>query len=120
MKKIEDLVGKTFNFYGVNCNCFKLNGTVWEAIEDEEDGWRSSLDSVVESTDNLIFPQKRLARVTLEGCTDNDSGHKFCDNTFEGWQLKDVKDGHIWLRFGTDHCDYWYPYFVFDYQPKEA
>ena len=107
----DDTVGKTFKFYGVNCNCFKLNTMVWEAIEEPEDGYRSYLDSVERADCTLVFPQRAFARVRVE---DADDGY------FNGWQFVDEEDGHVWLRFGTDNYDDWYPYFVFDYRPKAS
>ena len=111
MKTFEEMVGKTFKFYGVNCNCFKLNTIVWEAIEDESDGYRSYLDSVVRINNTLVFSSREFARVRVE---EDDNRY------FDGYQLVDEKDNHVWLRFGTDYCDDYYPCFVFEYQPKKA
>ncbi len=106
--KFEDVVGKTFDFYGVNCNCFKLGFKVWEALEDPDDGWRSYMDSVVSNFNTLVFSTAPLARVKVEE-----------DEDLEGYKLVELKDGHVWLRFGTDHSDHWYPMFTFEYHPKE-
>jgi len=111
MKTFEEMVGKTFKFYGVHCNCFKLNTLVWEAIENPDDGYRSYLDSVIRIGQKLVFSSREFARVRVE---EADNGY------FRGWQLVDEKDNHVWLRFGTDDYDDYYPYFVFDYQPKKA
>ena len=38
--------GKVYRFYGVDNNCFKLDNSVLEAVEDESDGYRSYLATV--------------------------------------------------------------------------
>lgn len=111
MKTFEDLVGQTVSFFGVNCNCFKLGNQVFEAIEDEDNGYRSYLQSVEVAQGNIVFPQHKLARVRVE---------EFCDGYFDGYRLVGVTDGHEWLRFGTDNIDDYYPGFIFYYQPKQA
>ena len=109
---LDDLVGKTVSFYGVDNLYFKLGRTIFKAVEDEEDGYRSSLGSIeVENNEtvSLIFFKTPIARVLIEKE----------DGVFEGFNLRDVKDtSHIWLRVGTDDTDDYYPSFVFDYTPK--
>jgi hypothetical protein len=107
------LVGKEFKFYGVDNCCMKLGNQVFEAVEDESDGYRSYLGSIevidLKST-NLIFPRYSFANVRVE----EDWG-----DVFQGYILRDVLDGHEWLRFGTDYCDDYYPVFRFQYQAKK-
>jgi len=107
----DELEGKEFKFYGVDNNSFKLDRKVWLAVEDEDDGYRSYLDSieVLDSKDGIFF-RKSLAKVRIY----RDQGPYF-----EGFMLIDVEDGHCWLRVGTDNADDYYPYFVFQYQPKK-
>ena len=110
MKTFDEMVGQQFKFYGVYCNCFKLDKLVYEAVEDEDDGYRSCLNEVVlVDKGSMIFQRRMLARVVVGEADHGD---------FEGWQLIDAKDGHVWLRFGTDHVDDYYPMFTFEYQPK--
>ena len=106
---MDDLLGKKFGFYGVDNNCFKLDRKVYEAIEDESDGYRSYLDSIEVVDKDGIFFDKPLAFVEVKY---SEWGY------FEGYWLEDVEDGHVWLRVGTDNADDYYPMFVFDYQPK--
>jgi len=103
------LVGREFNFFGVCSNEFKLNSVVWEAQEDESDGYRSYLGSVVAKESSGIFFQRRLARVVVQ---------EYVHGDCEGFSLVDTRDGHVWLVFGTDRSDDYYPFFVFDYRPK--
>ncbi len=101
----DDLIGKKMKFYGVDNNCFKLGNQVFEAVEDEDDGYRSYLDSVqLLDTDRLIFFDRPLDTVQVV-----DQGD---------WFILLGKDDHVWLRFGTDYADDYYPMFVFEYTPK--
>ena len=110
--KFEDTIGKTFKFYGVYNECFKLDNLVFEAIKDPADGYRSYLDAVlVTYDDELILFNRSIAVVQVVDVT---------DTLFDGYELVDVEDGHVWLRFGTDDTDDYYPCFIFDYTPKES
>jgi myo-inositol-hexaphosphate 3-phosphohydrolase len=107
--KFEELIGKELKFYGVDGNTFKLENTVFEALENEDDGYRSYLKSVeVKDPSGLIFFRRSIAKVRME------TG----EGDFDGFRLVDVKNGHTWLRLGTDRGDCYYPHFVFEYTPK--
>lgn len=112
----ESLIGKEHKFYGVDNYCFKLGNRIFEAVEDESDGYRSYLGSVELIGDpkgfGLIFPRYSFARVRLE------ESYSGCD--FEGYQIVDLDDGHVWLRFGTEHAWDYYPVFVYAYSAKPA
>jgi len=108
---IDDMFGKEFAFYGVCNNEFKLDNTVYEALEDESDGYRSYLDTVIVKQSDGIFSAQPLARVRLE--TEDGDCSDVC-------KLIDVSDGHVWLCFGTGDYDDYYPYFIFDYEPKSV
>ena len=108
------LNGKEFWFYGVDGYRFKLARPgflqrVYEAIEDESDGYRSYLKTVmvVEDTSDIFF-KLPLGLVRLEPDFQTD-----CD----GWLLRDVHRDHIWLRFGTNRYDSYYPTFYFTFTP---
>ena len=106
---MEFKIGLEADFYGVDNNSFKLDNCVFEAVEDENDGYRSCMDEVrmKDDTNGLIFFQTPLARVRVEDRTDGVHG------TFNGYDLVDVNDGFVWLTFGTDNCDDYYPTFIF-------
>ncbi len=103
-------VGREFDFYGVDSNMFKLNDQVFEALEDEGDGYRSYLETikVVTPHDGIFFDQP-ITRVRCRKCTDED---------FDGWVLLDATDDHQWLKVGTDNSDDYYPHFTFQYNVK--
>lgn len=107
----NELVGTEQNFYGVCDTHFKLGNVVWNAIEDENDGYRSYLDSIEETKPaGLVFTQTPLARVKIE---------KYDISTADGFRLIDIADGHKWLEVGTENTDDYYPWFSFVYAPKE-
>lgn len=107
----EELVGEeSFLFYGAENGHFKLDEVVWEAREDENDGYRSMLDCVVaiRGAQKHIFFREPLAIVTIRRAE---------ESIHEGYELIDEED-HIWLRFGTDRSDDYYPMYYFNYSPK--
>lgn len=108
----EDLIDEKLDFYGVDGNCFKLNDTVYEAVENEAD-YHSMLDCIeaVENEAELIFFKTPIARIVIEN---------IYELAFAGYRLVDLHDGHEWLRFGTGDYDDYDPYFVFEYTPKDT
>lgn len=121
----RSLVGHEYDFYGVDNNvlCIGIDGKkiALEAMENPDDGYRSYLDTVSVSLKEHIFFGTSLARVILEEAPSNLPGHdaSSCKRDFEGYQLRDASDDHIWLLFGTDNTDEYYPCFTFRYEPKK-
>jgi len=106
----HEVIGKTFKFYGVHDTFFKIGRYIFEVTEDESDGYRSYLDSVEARKDEkLVFLRRSFATVVVE--EEN-------DGYFDGYVFRDTTDDYIWLKFGTDNTDDYYPYFVFEYQTK--
>ena len=103
---------KIFKFYGAESNRFRLDDTFWEAIEDEDDGYRSLLDTIEvvnkNKIDKTLLYDSPIAYVYVR---ETKTGE------FNGYELVDVADGHIWLSIGTADYDEYYPYFVFRYTP---
>lgn len=109
----EALAGEVLEFYGVCGTLFKLGETVWEAIEDESDGYRSYLDSIVaKDPDAATFFSAPIAQVKVQPVN--------IDYELEGFHLVDSVDGHLWLQVGTHNFDDYYPCFRFWYTPKAA
>lgn len=88
-----------------NVNEFRLGQIVFEVTENESDGYRSSMEELVIKSLGLKKPSTKLDTVTL-----------IVENYI--YSLKSVLDNHIWLRFGTDNTDSYYPSFVFDWTPR--
>jgi len=114
--ELEDLVGETVDFHGVDCNTFCVTTDdgeriAFEAVEDESDGYRSMLEEVKQtSLDGNIFFDQSVARVTVTEAE---------ERGFNGYELTD-EDGHVWLRVGTDNCDDYYPVFTFTFRYDPA
>jgi hypothetical protein len=109
----DHLIGKRLPFYGAQNNMFKLGSTVFEAVEDQNDGHRSMMkDLRIVSREVTGFFHKPVAIVMVQ---------KIETSLFEGYELRD-EAGHVWLKLGTtDHDgDGHYPVFTFEYEPKRT
>lgn len=107
---LDALVGRTVGFCGVDGNvvCLSVDGRrlAFEAIEDEADGYRSSLSDLVQvPVTGHAFFRRSIAQLRVER-----------DEELEGHRLVS-DDGHVWLRIGTANADDWYPMFTFCYDP---
>ena len=110
---LDTLVGPTWDFYGVDNNFFKLDGFVYEAMEDADDGYRSCLAEVRVANDNdayrPTFFTQPIAQVRVRPIAAADtSGHELVDAS-----------GHVWLQIGTSDVNDYYPCFLFHYDPKQ-
>ena len=122
-KLMEMLVGKTFYFYGIFNNLFKIDDMVLEAIEDPNDGYRSHLGAICHNKSNKAkFHKRPLGEVVLEEFDGNlnDLELEAYGSEFNGYILRDIDNNHIWLVFGTDNVDDYYPCFKFWYNPDET
>jgi hypothetical protein len=104
-------------FYGVDGNRLKLGDKVYEAVEDPDDGYRSCLGSVEVRADGagIFFPNPVDTVVVVDLDEPRPSG---ADGAADGWALTSTADGHVWLAFGTEHYDQYYPGFLFRYSPR--
>jgi hypothetical protein len=107
----DQLVGlEAALYYNNHSNQFQLGDVLFEVIEDEEDGYRSSMREVaVINTNAERKPGDFLGFVKIQ--SEN-------EGNFDGYHLIDTDNSHIWLQFGTDNNDDYYPTFVFNFQPK--
>lgn len=125
----QSLEGAVLEYYGADAgdHTFKVDDIVFKVLEDPDDGYRSHLGAIdyTQAHDSIFF-RTPVARVMIETY---DSGHdpdesQDEDDPFggvkQGYRLVDVDDGHVWLEFGTDNYDDYYPYFVFRHQPKSV
>lgn len=126
-KNLEDFVGKEFDLtaadtssmtvskYGSDENAsfiaFTLDGVTWMAQEDPSDGYRSSLDSIVQVPAALVntFPPCRV-RAEWE------ANEEHCQN--EIVVFRSVETGLPVLEVGTANTDDYYPSFVGNFMPQ--
>lgn len=110
------LIGKRVAFYGVDNDVFCIRPEdgermAVEVLEDPCDGYRSYLGAVQKtSLDGHIFFQEPVTYLT---------GRAWEGADHDGYELVDDA-GHVWLTFGTDNCDDYYPCFTFRYDPPKA
>jgi len=104
----DKLIGQKGSLYYNNTlNSFQLGSVLFEVVEDENDGYRSMMQEVKVVTTRAPKTEL-LAEVMITSCTSDISG----------FVLVDTLDNHVWLEFGTNHQDDYYPYFVFSWTPK--
>lgn len=108
---------QVFDFYGASGNVFRLNDVTLKAIEDENDGYRSYLETVVTYPGEVplyTFPLAQVKIIKIDASQGD--GERYAQ--FQGYVLYDVEDDHVWLVIGTNYMDDYYPSYVFDYYPK--
>ena len=109
--------GDCYDFYGIDDRRFKLGfdddvTIVLEALEDPHDGYRSYLNCVrVNNVSDCIFFSTPVAKVHVEII---EMGRR------TGYKLVDIETNHVWLTFGTNDSDSYYPYFFFEYDPPNT
>lgn len=97
-------------YHGSVCR-FVLDRKVYTAREDDNDGYRSAMESLTEGGEvaNRFDPQKVLCSLRIEG----EYGSK--DDTLV---MRDAVTGEIVLEVGTDNTDDYYPSFVANFRPQ--
>jgi hypothetical protein len=110
-KDLDSLVGQPMTLDGVEDNRFRLGGVVYEAIEDENDGYRSMLGHVAILGRSALKPNIPPVEVALRRVDKDADGY-----SFDGWEAV-TKNGLRILLIGTENYDDWYPCFRFAYTP---
>lgn len=117
--ELKDLLGKhvldavDFGCYGDACGIwFRLDGVVYAAIENEEDGYRSSMDELAVSDKKMenVFPRIEVLVV------DPDSAKGVGDP--DELRFIDIKTGKSVVDVGTNYDDSYYPCFVANFNPE--
>lgn len=117
-KWLETLIGVDLDFYGAESQAFKVDGVVFEVLMDPDDGYRSHMAGVfARSEKGYNFYSKPFATVRLEKIDVEERDDYSCER-MHGYKLVDTADGHIWLTFGTEWHDDYYPMFMFMYTLK--
>lgn len=99
------------SFEDANVIRFRLDGKVYTAVEDPDDGYRSSMERLYIADDpikNVFPPCKVLVRKKAdEAYGSNDT-----------LEMLDVVTGKVVLEVGTDNSDDYYPSFVAAFHPE--
>jgi len=93
---------------------FRLDGTVYTAVEDPSDGYRSCMDRVFASPSDEVrnvFPPIRVLAKKKE----RDAHYGGENDTL---QLVDLVTGKVVMEVGTDNSDDYYPSFVSHFAPE--
>jgi hypothetical protein len=128
----QNLTGMELDYYGADAgdHTFKVDDIVFKVLEDPDDGYRSYLGTIDYTVEhNSIFFRTAVARVRIETYDSADQDgyplrnehgdlDDMCNSVKQGYRLVDVTDGHVWLEFGTDNYDDYYPCFIFRHTPK--
>jgi hypothetical protein len=117
----HNLDGSVLDYYGADTadNTFNVDGIVFKVLEDPSDGYRSMLGAIDYTEKHTsIFFKRPISRVRIE-TYDSTSEEAWHAGMNQGYRLVDVGDGHVWLEFGTDNYDDYYPMFIFRHIPKE-
>jgi len=110
----EESVKAEYGDYYENCSVcrFRLDGNVYVAVEDPEDGYRSCLREIKimpDATMKNVFPEgKVFARHRTEG------EYSSKDDVIE---FIDMTTGEVVLEIGTCDLDDYYPGFVANFNP---
>ncbi len=86
---------------------FRLDGNVYEAIEDPDDGYRSYMGDIttpIDQTVNNVFPPVAVICV-------HDGDY------FDILKINDAETGKTILEIGTDDVDDYYPIAIVRYDP---
>jgi len=125
---LSSLVGQTFELYGVDAGFFcianaAMGKVVLEAVEDQEDGYRSSLEKLRLVTDPMelakhVFFERPVAIATAVWHNPGGDAEDPKHPSPEELVAFNDQDGHAWLLVGTDYSDGYYPTYECTWRPK--
>lgn len=100
------------NFEVSNVIRFRLDGKVYTAVENPDDGYRSSMEKIFVSDDEMknVFPPQRVL-----GIHRTKGEYSDVDDVLE---LRDIVTGGLVLEVGTSNVEDYYPCFVGRFDPK--
>lgn len=108
-------------FVDANLITVRLDGICYTAIEDPNDGYRSSMDTIftkeVEMT-NVFTPTWVVGRPYVSDPEDKYSDHRDEEGEVNLIEFVDVWNGKVILTIGTDFSDGYYPSFVANWAPE--
>ena len=92
---------------------FRLDGKVYSAIEDPDDGYRSSMRELVVSEPPMKNTFKPVGVVGRHR-----TAQTGCYRASDVLELIDIETGKIVLIVGTENTDGYYPYYVASFHPE--
>jgi hypothetical protein len=99
----------------INVCAFRMNTNVYMAMEDPNDGYRSSLGSVAELPN--YFMKNVFHPVLVRGRYGSNNPTDYSD--YSGVvEFVDLKTGEVVLEIGTDTSDDYYPSCVMSFHPE--
>jgi hypothetical protein len=107
---------KTWDDDFEDCQCinFILDGKTYTAIENPEDGYRSSMDKLIESEEIV---SNTFASIEVLCLYKNKTNNRYSDDC-DILEFYDTKNGKIVLEIGTDNTSDYYPSFVASFTPE--
>lgn len=93
---------------------FVLDDTVYTAIEDPDDGYRSSMREIRVGdvkVKNVFAPVNVLARMQK-------MSNRYADSVLDILELLSLRTGKVILAVGTDNEDDYYPMWVASFHPE--
>lgn len=90
---------------------FILDGVTYTAVEDPEDGYRSSMNSLMVSGVAVANTFQPVAVI----CRMSENAKDQVDDVLE---IVDAQNGKVILRVGTANTDDYYPWFVAEWTPE--
>lgn len=92
---------------------FRLNGTVYIAVEDPEDGYRSCMSELFVDNDAKLSNVFPMVEVVGTHRTKYENGGES-----DVLELIDAATGKVVLEVGTENTDDYYPSFVASFHPE--
>lgn len=99
-------------FEDANCCRFVLEGTVYCAVENPSDGYRSSMRELLVNPEGKV--ENRFPPILVLCRHISKSEYKSADLL----ELIDVKTAEVVLLVGTDNTEDYYPVFVASFRPE--
>lgn len=131
MTELADLVGEHIldgvDFYtekaankwedDANACRFRLDGTIYCAVEDPSDGYRSSMREIFVVKGDVDM-ENTFPPVKVVGRYKDRKGSSYSSRECDILELVDVVTGEVVLEVGTDRTDDYYPSFVTFFNPR--
>lgn len=110
-----DFASRTVSRYGrrekANSCRFRLDGKTYAAVEDADDGYRSSMSDLL-ITDERLTNEWEPVRVACSMASDTKRERN------DILEIRDVVTGGVVLRVGTENTGDYYPVFVSEFTPE--